>query len=150
MVSLNLIVMEEDQARMDKLVLLMVTHTAVALDQAMDHRQAMDKLDLRMPPIQDLMDRPPNQSCMVVDQATGKLKDTVDQATGTGKLKDTADQDTMEGMENIKIGMVDTVVWRRIQRWVQQKTKRKPLKLHEAWRPMRRKMHSLKFLRSRR
>jgi len=137
MVSLNLIVMEEDQARMDKLVLLMVTHTAVALDQAMDHRQAMDKLDLRMPPIQDLMDRPPNQSCMVVDQATGKLKDT-------------ADQDTMEGMENIKIGMVDTVVWRRIQRRVQQKTKRKPLKLHEAWRQVRRMIYSLKFLRSRR
>jgi len=57
MVSLNLIIMEEDQALMDKLDLLTVTHTAV--DQATDHRQAME-LDLHMPLIQDLMDRPRN------------------------------------------------------------------------------------------
>jgi len=94
---------------MVKLDLLMVTHTAVAVDQATDHQQAMGKLDLQ----QDLMDRPPNQSRMAVDQATGKLRDQAtgklrdqatgklrDQATGKlrdqamGKLKDTADQAT--------------------------------------------------------
>ena len=137
MVSPNL--MEEDQA-MVKLDLLMVTHTAVAVDQATDHQQAMGKLDLQ----QDLMDRPPNQACMAVDQATGKLrdqamgklKDTADQATD--KLKDTADQatgkpnDTVEVMEDIKIGMEGVVVWRRKPRRVLQKTKRKPLKHREV------------------
>jgi len=125
---------------MVKLDLLMVTHTAVAVDQATDHQQAMGKLDLQ----QDLMDRPPNQACMAVDQATGKLrdqamgklKDTADQATD--KLKDTADQatgkpnDTVEVMEDIKIGMEGVVVWRRKPRRVLQKTKRKPLKHREV------------------
>jgi len=133
---------------MDKLDLLMVTHTAVAVDQATDHQQAMGKLDLQ----QDLMDRPPNKTRMAVDQATGKLRD---QATGklrdqaTGKLKDTADQatdklkdtvdqatgkpnDTVEVMEGIKIGMEGVVVWRRKPRRVLQKTKRKPLKHREV------------------
>ena len=133
---------------MVKLDLLMVTHTAVAVDQATDHQQAMGKLDLQ----QDLMDRPPNQSRMAVDQATGKLRD---QATGKlrdqamGKLKDTADQatdklkdttdqatgkpnDTVEVMEDIKIGMEGVVVWRRKPRRVLQKTKRKPLKHREV------------------
>jgi len=141
---------------MVKLDLLMVTHTAVAVDQATDHQQAMGKLDLQ----QDLMDRPPNQSRMAVDQATGKLRDQAtgklrDQATGKlrdqamGKLKDTADQatdklkdtadqatgkpnDTVEVMEDIKIGMEGVVVWRRKPRRVLQKTKRKPLKHREV------------------
>jgi len=138
---------------MVKLDLLMVTHTAVAVDQATDHQQAMGKLDLQ----QDLMDRPPNQACMAVDQATGKLRDQAtgklrdqatgklrDQATGKlrdqamGKLKDTADQatgkpnDTVEVMEDIKIGMEGVVVWRRKPRRVLQKTKRKPLKHREV------------------
>jgi len=121
---------------MVKLDLLMVTHTAVAVGQATDHQQAMDKLDL-------LMDRPPNQTRMAVDQATGKLKDTADQATD--KLKDTADQvkDTAdqatgklkEAMEEeIDKGMEleGTVIWRRKPRRVLQKTKRKPLKHHEV------------------
>jgi len=124
---------------MVKLDLLMVTHTAVAVGQATDHQQAMDKLDLH----QDLMDRPPNQTRMAVDQATGKLKDTADQATD--KLKDTADQvkDTAdqatgklkEAMEEeIDKGMEleGTVIWRRKPRRVLQKTKRKPLKHHEV------------------
>jgi len=114
---------------MVKLDLLMVTHTAVAVDQATDHQQAMGKLDLQ----QDLMDRPPNQACMAVDQATGKLRDQA-----MGKLKDTADQatgkpnDTVEVMEDIKIGMEGVVVWRRKPRRVLQKTKRKPLKHREV------------------
>ena len=122
---------------MVKLDLLMVTHTAVAVDQATDHQQAMGKLDLQQ-------DRPPNQTRMAVDQATGKLrdqamgklKDTADQATD--KLKDTADQatgkpnDTVEVMEDIKIGMEGVVVWRRKPRRVLQKTKRKPLKHREV------------------
>ena len=107
---------------MVKLDLLMVTHTAVAVDQATDHQQAMGKLDLQQ-------DRPPNQTRMAVDQATGKLRDQA-----MGKLKDTADQatgkpnDTVEVMEDIKIGMEGVVVWRRKPRRVLQKTKRKPLK----------------------
>jgi len=125
---------------MVKLDLLMVTHTAVAVDQATDHQQAMGKLDLH----QDLMYRPPNQTRIAVDQATGKLrdqamgklKDTADQATD--KLKDTVDQatgkpnDTVEVMEGIKIGMEGVVVWRRKPRRVLQKTKRKPLKHREV------------------
>jgi len=128
---------------MVKLDLLMVTHTAVAVGQATDHQQAMDKLDLH----QDLMDRPPKQTRMAVDQATGKLKDMADQATGklkdtadqvmdklkdtadqaTGKLKEAMEEETDKGME-----LEGTVIWRRKPRRVLQKTKRKPLKHHEV------------------
>ena len=104
----------------------MVTHTAVeqAMDhhQAMDHRQdmdhrlAMDKVDLHMARIQDLTVRPPRQETpMAVDQVLGKVKDTVE-----------ATEDLMS------IEMEDIVIWRRKPKMTIQKTKWKPLKVHEA------------------
>jgi len=124
----------------------MVTLTAV--DQATDHHQAMGKVDMAR--LQDLIRMEETHMAVVQAMATGKVKDTADQVqvTVTGKLKeDTVDQDIMEGMEGIKIGMEDIVIWKRrkTRRMIQKTERKKPLELLEAWKQVTRKMQVLKL-----
>ena len=132
----------------------MVVVALTAVDQATDHHQAMDihqvmgKVDLRMDMArmqgmegtrmavdQATATGKVKVKVKVKDQAMGKVKGTVVQATAMDKQlkEDTVDQIII--MEGIKIAMEGIVIWRwwrKTRRMIQKNERKKLLKLPEA------------------